>query len=78
MVPGYSAGDILNSVTLSVTINQTILTVTIQNTSLLSERFRFTSYGSYAIGGNAPDTNALNSAINVFNPIFFLLRTPEP
>ena len=69
--PGYVAGDILNSVTLSATVSQTVLTLTIKNTNASSASFRFTTAGSYDVGGTAPDQGALDTAISGFNPTLF-------
>jgi hypothetical protein len=68
---GWSPDDILNSVTLSVAINQTVLTLTIHNTNASSATFHFTTSGAYDVGGTAPDQAALDNAISILNTTLF-------
>jgi hypothetical protein len=61
--PGYVAGDILNSVTVEVVINQTITSLSITNNDPHnSQNFTYSTSGTYQVGGTDPDAAAINNA----------------
>jgi PEP-CTERM motif len=68
---GWNAADILDSVTLSVSVNQTVATLTIHNTTASSATFTFRTTGGYDVGGTAPDQGALDAAISALNTTLF-------
>jgi hypothetical protein len=71
--PGYVAGDILNSVTLEIVINQTITALSITNSDPThSQSFVYTTTGTYQAGGTDPDISGFNSFAYDFH------STPSP
>ncbi len=75
---GYVAGDILNSVTLEIVINQTITALSIKNTDSNADTFTFKTLATYGVCADgtltcsAPsaDTAALGNAISSIYQIF--------
>jgi hypothetical protein len=73
--PGFVAGDILNSVTLEVLVNETVTALTITNNDPnLSHSFTYQTTGEYAINGSAPDAGNLSAAL----PFSVLVYTTGP
>jgi hypothetical protein len=69
--PGFVAGDILNSVTLEVVINETVTGLSITNNDpTLSHSFTYDTTGQYSINGTAPDAGNL-SAVLPFNVLIY-------